>query len=987
MKAKATTHYPFLAGAGEMAEITRNHDWSKTLLGPPQNWPQALRVTLSLLLNARFPMVLFWGPQHLCFYNDAYRPSLNGELAPAETVGKPGAQVWPGTWSLVGPLIDQVLAGQEAIWREDQLVPVYRSGQATDRYWTFSYSPVNDESGQPAGVLVTGLDTTRQVLTRRALEESEAFSRSIVEHSPVAKAVFIGQDMVIRTANEPMLQLWGKDDSVLNKPFMEAMPELLTTPQLQRMRGVLASGETFHQTEERFELIRYGQPYTGYYEYTYKAIQADDGSRYGIICVATEVTAQVLARQTAQASEASFRALIEEAPVATCLFVGPQMRVEIVNAMMVTAWGKDFSVKNKPLIEALPELEGQPFLDILANVYATGVAYEAKAAPVDLVIDGKLATYYYDFTYKPLRNEQGEVWAIINVSINVTDRVLAARQLEASETKLRGIIASAPAGIGLFVGRDLIIETPNQTFIDIVGKGPAIVGLPLREAMPELVTEGQPFLHILDQVFTTGVEFQSPGSQVKIVQNGIMTDRYYNITYTPLFDPQGRVYAILDIAIDVTEQIKAQQALEETEAELRSAIELAELGTWSVDAATGLVSLSERHAQWLGLADCDHPLPIWLACVSQPDRERIEKALLVSLQTGGAYQQTYTISNARTGQQLILQAVGQTYATKAGQPLHFAGTVQDVTAQRDLVLALANQVQQRTQELDLTNEELAQTIEELAATNEELAVTNEEIASSNEEYVAINEELNATISLLNRSNENLQRFAYVASHDLQEPLRKIQQFGDLLKTEHAAALGSELVYLDRMQAAAARMSTLIRDLLSYARISTRVEIREPVSLSQLVAHVLTDLELVIEETQAQIQVDHLPTIIGDGSQLSQLFGNLLGNALKFRRPGVAPLIEIKAQLVSLADLPLSVKPIRSADFYHQLRVMDNGIGFEPQYSQRIFEAFQRLHRKHEYAGTGIGLSISERVVTSHGGVITASSEPGQGATFTIYLPA
>ncbi|RYF67954.1 MAG: PAS domain-containing sensor histidine kinase, partial [Cytophagaceae bacterium] len=221
---------------------------------------------------------------------------------------------------------------------------------------------------------------------------------------------------------------------------------------------------------------------------------------------------------------------------------------------------------------------------------------------------------------------------------------------------------------------------------------------------------------------------------------------------------------------------------------------------------------------------------------------------------------------------------------------------------------------------------------------------------------------------------------------LQEPLRKIQQFGDLLKTEHAAALGDELVYLDRMQAAAARMSTLIRDLLSYARISGRAEIREPVSLNQIVARVLLDLELVIEETRAQIQVDHLPTITGDGSQLSQLFGNLLGNALKFRRAGVAPLIEVRAQLVSLIDLPPSVKPIRSADFYHQLTVLDNGIGFEAQYSQRIFEAFQRLHRKHEYAGTGIGLSISERVVISHGGAITASSQPGQGATFTIYLP-
>ena len=173
------------------------------------------------------------------------------------------------------------------------------------------------------------------------------------------------------------------------------------------------------------------------------------------------------------------------------------------------------------------------------------------------------------------------------MAVDVTDRVVAMKELEESETKLRGIISSAPAGIGLFVGRDLIIENPNQTFIDIVGKGPGIVGMPLREAMPELVTEGQPFLKILDDVFTTGVMFQSVASQVKIVQNGVMTYNYYNISYTPVFNDKGEVYAVLDIAIDVTDQVKAQQKLEIAESSLREAIELAELGTWSLDAKTG----------------------------------------------------------------------------------------------------------------------------------------------------------------------------------------------------------------------------------------------------------------------------------------------------------------------------------------------------------------------------------------------------------------
>ena len=326
------------------------------------------------------------------------------------------------------------------------------------------------------------------------------------------------------------------------------------------------------------------------------------------------------------------------------------------------------------------------------------------------------------------------------------------------------------------------------------------------------------------------------------------------------------------------------------------------------------------------------------------------------------------------------------YFDEQGQAYKIVGTVQDVTEQRHIQLALERQVQERTQELAATNEELESIMEELAATNEELEATNEEIRAVNEEYVALNDQLQRANSLLSRSNHNLQRFAYVASHDLQEPLRKIQQFGDLLKTEHAAASGSESVYLDRMQDAAVRMSTLIRDLLSYSQITAETEIREPVSLNQVVEQVLSDLELVINESQARIKVSFLPTIIGDASQLGQLFQNLLSNALKFRRPGIAPLIEVKASIVSATDLPDEAKPIRAVPFYHCIVVSDNGIGFDPQYNRRIFEAFQRLHRKHEYAGTGLGLSITEQVVSNHGGSITASSQPGQGATFSVYLP-
>ncbi|QMW01915.1 sensor histidine kinase [Spirosoma foliorum] len=257
---------------------------------------------------------------------------------------------------------------------------------------------------------------------------------------------------------------------------------------------------------------------------------------------------------------------------------------------------------------------------------------------------------------------------------------------------------------------------------------------------------------------------------------------------------------------------------------------------------------------------------------------------------------------------------------------------------------------------------------------------------NNEKLAKANAALEVSNQALNRSNNNLQQFAYIASHDLQEPLRKIQSFGDLLKSQYKDQLGDGTGHLERMQVAASRMSTLIKDLLSFSRISTQQNTTTSISLNDVVNIVLSDLELLIQEKSAVVSVDPLPTIQGDRSQLEQLFQNLLTNALKFRRAGVTPQIRVSSQTVDSAKLPVSIKPILQADTYYQISVSDNGIGFDQKYVDRIFQVFQRLHGKTEFPGTGIGLAICEKVTANHGGAITAISEPGEGATFEIYFP-
>ena len=164
MEIKYPRELQFLSRGGEMGRLTREKDWSSTPLGTPQDWPQSLRTTLSILLNSKFPMFLFWGKDLTCFYNDAYRPSLVKEGKHPSILGTKGEDAWPEIWHILKPLIDQVLAGGEATWSEDQLVPIYRNGKLEDVFWTFSYSPVNDESGHPAGVFVNCSETTDKII-------------------------------------------------------------------------------------------------------------------------------------------------------------------------------------------------------------------------------------------------------------------------------------------------------------------------------------------------------------------------------------------------------------------------------------------------------------------------------------------------------------------------------------------------------------------------------------------------------------------------------------------------------------------------------------------------------------------------------------------------------------------------------------------------------------------------------------------------------
>jgi signal transduction histidine kinase len=233
---------------------------------------------------------------------------------------------------------------------------------------------------------------------------------------------------------------------------------------------------------------------------------------------------------------------------------------------------------------------------------------------------------------------------------------------------------------------------------------------------------------------------------------------------------------------------------------------------------------------------------------------------------------------------------------------------------------------------------------------------------------------------LEHSNRELIDFAYVASHDLQEPLRKIEAFGDRLIKKYSDILPEDgKMFVDRMHNAASRMRRLINDLLSYSRVTTNAKPFQPISLSNVLTEVLSDLQIAIEENNATIDADELPVIEGDPTQVRQLLQNLIGNALKFRKSDVRPILKIRTSRLA----PSEDKTVAGALV---IEIEDNGIGFDNQFKEQIFTIFQRLHSRNEYEGTGIGLATCRKIVERHGGTITAEGKPGEGSKFVITLP-
>ncbi|MDQ3276797.1 MAG: PAS domain-containing protein, partial [Bacteroidota bacterium] len=410
----------------------------------------------------------------------------------------------------------------------------------------------------------------------------------------------------------------------------------------------------------------------------------------------------------------------------------------------------------------------------------------------------------------------------------------------------------------------------------------------------------------------------------------IVFDRGY-----ALHDQAGKAYRMLGSMQDITERKKYEDAAKENEARTRLAVESAHMGTYEINIDEQTILHSPRAAEIFGLDPSKQwPYQAFLATLHPDDGALREKAHETAVQTGDLFYECRILLPDRSIRWIRLNGT----LLKQGETTYLIGTALDITEEKEAASLLEKKIHERTTEL-------------------------------------------------NAANEQLKQFAYAASHDLQEPLRKISFFVDRLIANNAALASEENKRLsDRIQHTIVRMRKLIDDLLEYSNTTLRAAAFVEVNLNDTVRDVLDDMEAVIIQSNATIEVDALPIVKGDPRQLKQLLQNLISNAVKYHKKGDAPSVWIRSRQVDGEALTGHPENGSGGDAYHEIEVKDNGIGFDPADAKRIFSLFQRLHGKAEYEGTGIGLSIVQKVVENHNGCIRAEGEPGKGSSFKVLLP-
>lgn len=633
--------------------------------------------------------------------------------------------------------------------------------------------------------------------------------------------------------------------------------------------------------------------------------------------------------------ESFYHQLFDSLPVAF-YYCNKEGRITFYNDKAARLWGYEPNLDEVKFCAChkLWSAEGEPIAPDetpMAWVIENAKPYRNAEAWVEKP-DG--SQYYASINIFPLFDPEGNFLGAMNMFQDISDWKNAERGLLESEGRYRQLITSLPVAIYTIDARGRI-TLYNDAAAQLWGREPRIGQDLWCGSWKIYKTEGTPLPLDECPMAITIREAKRVIGETIVVERPNGTRRFVVAHPSPIVDSAGKIQGGVNMLVDITEQKRAEQILRENEERLRLVVEASELGTWDMDISSGSVITSKQHSRILGYDEgLDWDREKFYAVVHPEDLPMVKESIQRAMVTGKLfYEARIRWRNKKTK---WIRVTGKT-VVQDGVPVRLLGTTTDITAQKEANDHLEKAVAERTKELRCVNKQLE------------------------------------------KSNHDLEQFAFIASHDLQEPLRKIQTF--LTLVERAKEPKVQREYISKIHSSAQSMSTLIKDVLSYSRLSKLPEF-EHVDLNKVLDSVKSGLEVAIADKKATIKAGQLPILKGIPRQFEQLFSNIISNSLKFST--AKPIIEISADTLSKDD---SRRPSgASSRECILLSFKDNGIGFEQLYADQIFEIFQRLNKKETYPGTGVGLALCKKIVENHNGHISAQSRPGRGTTIIVVLP-
>lgn len=634
--------------------------------------------------------------------------------------------------------------------------------------------------------------------------------------------------------------------------------------------------------------------------------------------------------------------LFIQAPVAMSILTGPDFSFALANELMLNFLDKTWDeINHKPAFEAMPDIRNQGFEQLLESVYTTGKKVSFNERCIKFARHGKMQELYIKLVLQALHEEDGSISGVIILIDDITEMVQSRKKIAENEIRLRTALQTAR--IATF---EVGLQNSNFHYSDILAE---IFGFhdPKGHKQADFAARIHPedeSIRIKAHQVANEKGTLSYEARVVWPDQSIHWIRVNGKIIVNNEKPAGLFGTVVEITDQMTQSEKLEKLVADRASELLSKNE-------------ALKRSEERYHKMI---------------------TEVQDYAIILLDQNGI------IQNWNKGAERIKQ-----YKEKevVGRPFQIFYLPKDRS--NNLPDKLLNQARETGRAMhegwrlrkDQTRFWGLVTITALHDEENNVIGFSKVTRDLTEKKLADDKLKEYTLELESQNRE-LEQFAYVASHDLQEPLRKIQTFAEIIQ-QKSQQDGPLQLYVEKINASARRMSELIKSVLNYGKLSRGGSEMTPVDLNVIVTNAIADFELVIEEKRASIKTDPLPVVNGIALQVNQVFVNLIGNALKFCK--AHPRIEISSRKVDHHQV-LDKPEILLGNMYHEISFKDNGIGFEKQYQKQIFAMFQRLHAKHEFSGTGIGLALCKKIMENHNGHITARSEPGIGSTFYIYFP-